>query len=92
MDVGHYIADEVLALTEADHFCATLLPMTNTVDNIVSSIDAEIARLHEARALLAGTFANPGAHPAPKAKRKLSAAAHKRMSQAQKKRWEAQKK
>lgn len=59
--------------------------------SLIAAIDQEIARLTQARALLAGrqsvaTFT--GRPP----RRRLSAAARKRISDAQKKRWAAQKK
>jgi hypothetical protein len=64
-----------------------------TLTDLVSSIDAEIARLQQARALLTGS----GSY-APKAGRRaerkyaLSAEARKRIGDAQRKRWAAQKK
>ncbi|KAA6465233.1 hypothetical protein DYQ86_04620 [Acidobacteria bacterium AB60] len=59
-----------------------------SLDQIVSSIDAEIDRLQWVRTLLAET-ARP---PAPKkaTKRRMSAAARKRIAEAQRKRWAAQ--
>lgn len=65
--------------------------------NVISSIDAEISRLQQARALLAGM---DGASPKAKApatkpgrkKHRLSAEARARIAEAQKKRWAAQKK
>jgi hypothetical protein len=59
-----------------------------TLDQIVSSIDAEIERLRRARALLA-EIAPTSAQTASKAKRRVSAAARKRMAEAQRKRWAA---
>lgn len=67
------------------------------VSRIINEIDAQIAKLQQARALLAGTVAvrtGPGrpkgsknaATAAPR-KRKLSAAGRKRISEAMKKRW-----
>jgi hypothetical protein len=68
------------------------------IDNILSQIDAEIARLTQARALLTslGTTAaaKTKAVAAPmKARRKrvLSPEARKRIADAQRKRWAAQK-
>ena len=71
-----------------------------TIDSILSQIDAEIARLTEVRKLLAGagtvSKATPGhkaATAAPKKGRKkrvLSADARKRIADAQRKRWAAQ--
>jgi len=58
--------------------------------SLISAIDAEIARLTRARALLAGTQSTTtfaGRSP----RRRLSAAARKRISDAQKKRWAKQK-
>ena len=52
-------------------------------------IDAQIAEL---RAMLTGTPTEPAATPeAPKGKRRMSAAARKRISDAQRKRWAAKK-
>jgi len=65
-----------------------------TVANIVSSIDAEIALLQEARDLLAEVDISTG-KPAPKkktGKRVMSAEARKRIGDAQRKRWAAQRK
>ena len=67
-----------------------------TVDHILTTIDAEIARLQEARAVLAGIGAR-GSRPvtpsAPKKRRKrgMSAEGRKRIAEAQRKRWAAQK-
>jgi hypothetical protein len=64
-----------------------------SLNQILLSIDAEIATLKHARAVLAGTktAATPTA-PAPKKRRKMSAAGRKRIAEAQKKRWAALKK
>ena len=70
------------------------MTVSNIVD-IVVSIDARIAELTRARALLAGTEASSGTHAATKKKprkRVMSAAARERMAEAQKKRWAAAKK
>jgi len=69
----------------------------NTRD-ILSAIDAEIARLQSARSLFVGTASDkrrgrpPASHSAgaPK-KRTLSAAGRKRIAEAQRKRWAKQK-
>ncbi len=70
------------------------------MDSILSQIDAEIARLVQARKLLAGaigaaTFANhhksAGAPKKGKRSRVLSADARKRIADAQRRRWAAQK-
>jgi hypothetical protein len=67
----------------------------NTQD-ILSAIDAEIARLQSARSLLAGTAKRRGRPPmggspsAPK-KRTMSAAGRRRIAEAQRKRWAKQK-
>lgn len=77
------------------------------IENLISEIDAEIARLEHARALLSDS-ASPAAKkrgrpaaiegaataaPATKpAKRVMSAEARKRIADAQRKRWAAQKK
>jgi hypothetical protein len=68
------------------------------IDNILAQIDMEIARLTQARALLANlgtvTGVKTRAAKAPaktKKKRVLSAEARKRIADAQRKRWAAQK-
>ena len=71
-----------------------------TVNHIVSSVDAEIARLQEARKLLAGIGTSTGntsaskKSPAKKStgKRIMSAEARERIAAAQRKRWAKQKK
>jgi len=69
-----------------------------SLDHLLFAIDAEITRLQQARALLAGTSrgSRDGKPPAPSApkrrgRRKLSAEARKRIAEAQRKRWAAQK-
>jgi hypothetical protein len=71
----------------------------NTKD-IISQIDNEIARLQQARSLLAGLSTNKRGSGAPASanpiqpkpkKRTLSPAARKRIADAQRKRWAAQK-
>jgi hypothetical protein len=74
--------------------------VTMTVTNIVSSIDAQIARLVEARHLLTGTVTSTGNKAATKKsaskkttrKRVMSAEAREKIAAAQRKRWAAQKK
>jgi hypothetical protein len=62
-----------------------------TIDNILASIDAEIAQLKQARALLAADGTKKAATlPAPK-RRKMSAASRKKIAAAQKARWAKQK-
>jgi hypothetical protein len=67
----------------------------NTQD-IISAIDAEIARLQSARSLLIGTASGkrrgrpPASAGAPK-KRTMSAAGRKRIAAAQRQRWAKQK-
>ena len=63
-----------------------------TIKSILSSIDSEIARLKQVRALLStdGTKKTASAAPVRK-KRKMSAAARKRIGDAQRKRWAKQK-
>lgn len=73
-------------------------------EDILAAIDAEIAKLQQARALLAGAAAlerrGPGrpkkaattATRKPSKKRKLSAEAREKIRQAQLKRWSAAKK
>jgi hypothetical protein len=65
--------------------------------NILSTIDADIARLQQARALITSDGSGArGKKPATihpgKAKRTISAAGRKRIAEAQRKRWAAQKK
>lgn len=70
------------------------------IDSILAQIDSEIARLTQVRALLAGSGGNVSSiterktkKSAPKVKkaRVLSADARKRIADAQRKRWAAQK-
>jgi hypothetical protein len=62
------------------------------IDDLLSSIDSEIARLQQARTLLAGTRGGKSAASPPvKRERTLSAAARKRIGDAQRKRWAAAK-
>ena len=53
--------------------------------------DSEIAQLKQARAVLSGNGAKKAATPATPKKRKMSAAARKRIGDAQRKRWAKQK-
>lgn len=77
-----------------------------TIDSILAQIDSEIARLTQVRALLSGTGTTKAAAKAatkgtskaestpaagPRKKRVLSADARKRIAEAQRKRWAAQK-
>lgn len=62
-----------------------------SIIDLLASIDSEIARLKQARALLAGIGGGKSA-PSIKPKRKLSPAARKRIGDAQRKRWAAVKK
>jgi hypothetical protein len=62
-----------------------------TVDTILASIDSEIAQLKQARALLSGDRAKKTAAPVIRKKRKMSAAARKRIGDAQRRRWAKQK-
>lgn len=63
-----------------------------TIDNdILSSIDAEIARLKQVRALLSSDGTKKTATVATPKNRKMSAAARKRIADAQRKRWAKQK-
>jgi hypothetical protein len=68
------------------------------MDSIVAQIDAEIARLTQARALLAGLGSSAStalqslaASPKKKKKHVLSPEARKRIADAQRKRWALQK-
>jgi DNA-binding protein HU-beta len=58
------------------------------IDDLLSSIDSEIARLQQARALLSG-IDKQDAKPTKRKRPKLSAAARKRIGDAQRKRWAA---
>ncbi len=63
-----------------------------TIDNILASIDSEIAQLKQARALLSTNGIKNTTTAAPvRKKRKMSAAARKRIGDAQRKRWAKQK-
>jgi len=63
------------------------------VSKIVAELDREIARLKEARALLAGASSSQrvakkqGAAAAPKRKSRMSPEGRKRIAEAMKKRW-----
>jgi hypothetical protein len=61
-----------------------------SIATVIAEIDAEIARFQQARALIAVSQGQTTTTPAKKpAKRKLSAAARKRIGDAQRKRWAA---
>jgi hypothetical protein len=71
-----------------------------SIETILAEIDAEIARLSQVRSLLAGSRAVTSSGPKSKTskgpgkkkkKRVLSADARKRIADAQRKRWAAQK-
>ena len=70
------------------------------ISKILTTIDAEIAKLQEVRKLLVGDEAKPGpgrpkkaaGTPVKKAKRKLSAEGRARIAAAQKARWAKQRK
>lgn len=76
-----------------------IYPLSMSIETILTEIDAEIARLTQVRSLLAGSRAvtSSGAKstiskgPGKKKKRVLSADARKRIADAQRKRWAAQK-
>jgi hypothetical protein len=61
------------------------------IDQILASIDAEIGQLKQARALLSSGGTKKTAPPAIPKKHKMSAAARKRIGDAQRKRWAKQK-
>jgi hypothetical protein len=68
-----------------------------SLNDVLSTIDAEIARLQEARALLTGSGKGARSKKSAstqvvKAKRTMSAEGRKRIAEAQRKRWAAQKK
>jgi hypothetical protein len=60
-----------------------------SIDNIIASIDSEIGRLEQARALFSADTSKAGS--ATRKRRKLSPAARKRIAEAQRKRWAKQK-
>jgi hypothetical protein len=62
-----------------------------TIDKILASIDSEIAQLKQVRALLSGDGTKPTIRLETPKKRKMSAAARKRIGDAQRKRWAKQK-
>jgi hypothetical protein len=62
-----------------------------TTERIVAEIDAEIARLMQVRAQLSADGAKQTNTPATRKIRKMSAAARKRIGDAQRKRWAKQK-
>jgi hypothetical protein len=63
------------------------------VTELLSQIDSEISRLHEARNLLAGHNAGNGrAFKPTRKKRTLSVEARARIAEAQRRRWAKQKK
>ena len=77
-----------------------IYPLSMSIETIIAEIDAEIARLTQVRSLLAGSRSNNASRAVNKAvkgttrkrrKRVLSAEARKRIADAQRKRWAAQK-
>jgi hypothetical protein len=60
------------------------------INDILSAIDSEIAHLSQVRELLTGN--KTGTSPVLRKRRTFSAAARKRIGDAQRKRWAAQKK
>jgi hypothetical protein len=62
-----------------------------TIAKILASIDSEIAQLKQARALLSGDAYGKDAPFPLRTRRKMSAAARKRIGDAQRKRWAKQK-
>jgi hypothetical protein len=76
-----------------------LYPLVMSIESILAEIDAEIARLTQVRSLLAGSRAvvssgsknKTSKAPGKRKKRVLSADARKRIADAQRKRWAAQK-
>jgi hypothetical protein len=79
---------------------SVIYPLSMSIETILAEIDAEIERLNQVRSLLAGSRAlsTPGVRGKtskgpgkPKKKRVLSADARKRIADAQRKRWAAQK-
>jgi hypothetical protein len=76
-----------------------IYPLFMSIESILAEIDAEIARLTQVRSLLAGSRAvtpsgsksKTSRGPGKRKKRVLSADARKRIADAQRKRWAAQK-
>jgi hypothetical protein len=74
-------------------------PLVMSIESILAEIDAEIARLTQVRSLLAGSRSISSSRATTKTKgpiksrkrRVLSAEARKRIADAQRKRWAAQK-
>ena len=62
-----------------------------SIDKILTLIDFEIAQLKQARALLSGDGTPKTTTPTVRKRRKMSAAARKRIADAQRKRWAKQK-
>jgi hypothetical protein len=80
------------------HVAAMIYPLFMSIETILAEIDAEIARLTQVRSLLAGSRAVTSSGTKSKTskgprkkKRVLSADARKRIADAQRKRWAAQK-
>jgi 50S ribosomal subunit-associated GTPase HflX len=81
------------------HGAAMIYAFVMSIETILAEIDAEIARLTQVRSLLAGTrtVSSSGPKgktskgPGRKKKRVLSPEARKRIADAQRKRWAAQK-
>jgi len=78
--------------------CSVSYPSPMAIDSILAQIDAEIARLTQVRTLLSSgslsgsvTTAKGKGPGRPRKKRTLSAEARKRIADAQRKRWAAQK-
>jgi hypothetical protein len=63
-----------------------------TANDILNSIDAEISRLQQARALLAGLDGAQPSKAKAKAKHTMSTEGRKRIAEAQRKRWAEKKK
>jgi hypothetical protein len=68
-----------------------------SLDNLLATIDAEISRLQQARELLTGAGTRGAQSPKdpkakPRPKRVMSAAVRKRIGDAQRQRWAAQRK
>jgi hypothetical protein len=62
-----------------------------TLETILASIDSEIVQLKQARALLSSNGTQKTVTPLARKKHKMSAAARKRIGDAQRKRWAKQK-
>ncbi len=87
-----HVFDESAARGALEISPCAIIMKSMTLDQILSSLDAEIAQLERARALLSGIAATKTAPPQSRRKGKMSAEGRKRIAEAQRKRWAKQKK